>query len=756
MDDKLRLTLTAKSEVDSAMKQARAQIRQLERDMIEVNKELDKPGNPQRWEQLRAQMQDAQADMVRLKAESGQLRKEMAEATAPAVAANKRLQTSFDALMRKMGMTGGAATRMSTALGRMSEGAAAFRTKWTAGLAGVQTKLDKFSAQVSDSKLMSGLGVGLRAIGPWAGLAGAGVAAMGVKTAAGLEQSRIAFTQMMGSADKAGEMVQWLSDTAAKTPFELEGLTSASQKLLAFGFDADSAKTTLMSIGDAAAASGKGAEGVDRITTAIGQMQAKQKLSGEEMMQLTEAGIPAWQILADKMGTTVPHLQDMAQSAGGAAKLFGKGALPALIDGMGEKYSGMMDKQSQSLAGLWSTLMDTVSMGAAKMIQQNMPQIKAALTALISGAGAAFEKVSGAIRVMGAVLGPLLRFIVDNKEAVAAFVGTLLAGAAAFKVLQVATMAFNVVMGILNGTMALNPVGAIVVAIAALVAGLVYAYRHVDWFKTAVDAAWAAIKKAVAVFVNWFKAWVLPAIKLYLHAMGVYFRTIWTVVKFVFRVVVGVIKVAWGAIRNVFSAIGGVIRGPLATAWRFISTSAKSSWDRVRSVFAAARGMVTGVINGIKSALSNIWHGLTDGLASAVQTVKDTLSRLPGVGHLIPGLWTGGPAAAGQRYMVGEIGPELYVPRTGAPKMIGVHGPEILSFPTAGFVVPSFALASMPDSAVPTVVASGAVRGSDGASAGLPGVHIDRIDAREDPELIVRRIEAAQRRAARIAAERAS
>ena len=58
----------------------------------------------------------------------------------------------------------------------------------------------------------------------------------------------------------------------------------------------------LRSIGDASAAAGKGKEGIDRIALALGQMRAKGKVPSEEMRQLTEANIEAWDILAGRNG----------------------------------------------------------------------------------------------------------------------------------------------------------------------------------------------------------------------------------------------------------------------------------------------------------------------------------------------------------------------------------------------------------------------------------------------------------------------
>ena len=75
--------------------------------------------------------------------------------------------------------------------------------------------------------------------------------------------------------ERAKQMIADLTDFAKKTPFEMSGLTDATQKLLAYGFTAEDVIPTLTAIGDATAALGSGQEGIDACTRAIGQMQAK-------------------------------------------------------------------------------------------------------------------------------------------------------------------------------------------------------------------------------------------------------------------------------------------------------------------------------------------------------------------------------------------------------------------------------------------------------------------------------------------------
>jgi tape measure domain-containing protein len=83
--------------------------------------------------------------------------------------------------------------------------------------------------------------------------------------------------------------------------------------MLAMGFSAKEVMPTLTAIGDASSGLGLGAEGLDRITRALGQMRAKGKVSAEEMLQLTEAGVPAWAILSKAIGKSTDTGREHSQ-----------------------------------------------------------------------------------------------------------------------------------------------------------------------------------------------------------------------------------------------------------------------------------------------------------------------------------------------------------------------------------------------------------------------------------------------------------
>ena len=257
-----------------------------------------------------------------------------------------------------------------------------------------------------------------------AGIAGiaASLGALGVKAvqaAGSFQQTQAAMTNMLGSAERAQSLLSDLQNFAAKTPFEFNDVAAATQKFLAFGFTAEQVIPTLTAVGDAAAGVGLGKEGVDRVTLALGQMAAKAKVQSDEMLQLTEAGIPAWQMLADKIGVSIPQAMDMVSKGAVDAQT----GLQALVGGMEEKFGGMMEQQSSTITGTWSNMMDGLSQTAIAVGQQisdafNLPDI-------FSSLGDSLQKFAALVKEQG-IGEALSKMIPPEVQAAAAALGTTL------------------------------------------------------------------------------------------------------------------------------------------------------------------------------------------------------------------------------------------------------------------------------------------------------------------------------------------
>ena len=190
--------------------------------------------------------------------------------------------------------------------------------------------------------------------------------------AAALEQSMMAFTSMLGSTEKATAMLNSLRAFADKTPFQFMELQGAAKRMMAYGFAARDVLPMLTAVGDAASALGGGGEMIDRLTRALGQMQAKGKVSGEELRQLAETGIPALKMLADNAGVTTAEM----------GKMIEKGLVPAdkaiktLIAGMKEEFGGLMGKQAETASGKLSTMKDSLANLSTELGRTSIPAVK--------------------------------------------------------------------------------------------------------------------------------------------------------------------------------------------------------------------------------------------------------------------------------------------------------------------------------------------------------------------------------------------
>ena len=235
------------------------------------------------------------------------------------------------------------------------------------------------------------------------GALGAAAATMGFSTATQLEQVSVGFTTMLGSAQKAQKFLKQLQQFANATPFEFDDVANAAQKFLSMGFAAKDVIPTLTAVGDAVAAMGGGKDQIDAVTTALTQMQIKGKVSGEEIMQLSEQGVPAIQILADSFHVSTGEMSKMISNG----DILSKKAIPLIIKGLeqGTKnvkgFGGMMQAQSETMAGKWSTFMDTMKTGLGNLATIFLPLAKKGVDLLSKGFQNFFAGLQGQGKLKG-------------------------------------------------------------------------------------------------------------------------------------------------------------------------------------------------------------------------------------------------------------------------------------------------------------------------------------------------------------------
>ena len=182
-----------------------------------------------------------------------------------------------------------------------------------------------------------------------------GFISSGIEYNAQIEKYTTGFTNMLGSAEAAQQVMSQIQEDAAKTPFDVESLTKANQYLISAGENASYARNTIMALGDAVSATGGGNDELNRMSQNLQQIANTGKATAADIKQFAYAGIDVYGILADYTGKSTAEVQNMTISYDLLTQ-----ALQAASE-EGGRYYNSMDTQSQTMNGRVSTLKDNVS-----------------------------------------------------------------------------------------------------------------------------------------------------------------------------------------------------------------------------------------------------------------------------------------------------------------------------------------------------------------------------------------------------------
>lgn len=250
--------------------------------------------------------------------------------------------------------------------------------------------------------------------------AAAGIGAMAIKYASFKEQAETSFQVLLKSKKAGSDLYNQAVRFAAITPFDTQGVISGFQQLLSFGFKPVEIPVVMSGVGDLASIKGFSQESVQRIILAMGQIKAKGRLMGQEMLQLTEAGFSQaafYQLLSKKTGKSLDQIRKLQE----AGKIDAGTALGGILETIkmtnsGGKLGNLMKQQSNTLAGLWSTLASR----PFEMLQHfDKAGAFADLKAVIKNLGDAFDTttpkgkamskalVSLADTIVGGIFGPM-------------------------------------------------------------------------------------------------------------------------------------------------------------------------------------------------------------------------------------------------------------------------------------------------------------------------------------------------------------
>lgn len=388
------------------------------------------------------------------------------------------------------------------------------------GIKSVGTSADSAQASIANATLRVGA-----MVAAMAGITSLGdVAKNVINTGASFETLRVRLEGLLGSQQKATEAFDMIKQLAITTPFEVEHLTQTFAKLTSFGITPT--EKMMRALADTSAAAGGGQQNLERVSLALGQAWAKQKLQGQEIMQLTEAGIPVWDLLAKATGKNVTELQHMSE-----AGTLGRDVLLKLWDAMGEKSAGASERLMSTFSGSISNAKDAMAeffdlisrsgvleyltkqiqgvleefdrLKKSGELETKAKQISDAVTAMAD----VFKTVIEVVGIFSGVITKLLEALVVTKLAAfgasllgvgtAASVATVQVGAAAAaaETLGLGARAAAVGTGLLSTAMKLIPGALLITAVVTAVGWLVDKFMAA---KKAADDGAEAVRKMLS------------------------------------------------------------------------------------------------------------------------------------------------------------------------------------------------------------------------------------------------------------------
>lgn len=512
----------------------------------------------------------------------------------------------------------------------------------TAPVSRMQSRVSKFtrgaerglrSANRALSSFTRGLARGAGAAAKYGAIAlgaVAGAAALLVREYSKIENAEAAFTPLLGSAEKARLAVQAINDTAATTPFQFETLASSVNQLLpVMNGNIERTIKTVRMLGDTA---GGNAQKLDSITRGFTKAMLKGKVDMESLNMIAEAGVPIFQDLADVVGVEMGESFFKMVSAGEVTtehltKAFEK------MTGAGGIFQDGMVIASKTTTGMLSTLQDNVSLTAASLGGVLAPTVKeliGSVTEVTQRVRAWVEANKEIIRarfdkIVAAIRDRLVQFVEwlqkvnkeravwdrlqDGLQSVLRVFGFLAKHGATILKLVAAVVALSLVLNTLiaimtavNLVMALNPIGLVVLAVAALIVALGAAVFYWDEIKAAMVGAAVAVKdKVVGAFV-WLRD--------------------------TFLELPGPIQ---AAIAFITGPIGWLIGAAalITSNWSGIKEFFADLWGAVVDTFDAAVGRIMALVDRVKGAASfigNVAGSAVDKARGAADQVSGALS----------------------------------------------------------------------------------------------------------------------------------
>ncbi|EAC3441127.1 tape measure protein [Listeria monocytogenes] len=418
-------------------------------------------------------------------------------------------------------------------------------------------------------------------------------------------------TVLTGSAKDAQLVMTDLTAAIDGTPIALDAVALGAKKMVAAGMKAANVKPVFTAIADAAYGVGNGSESIDQMTDAISALQASGVAYSDDINRLVDAGVPAWQILANSTGKSVGEMKKYVSEG----SLESTKAISMLTKGIEEGTTGMAGNTAK-MSGLAKTAGNTISGSFANMKTAAVKSLANIAENLKGPIIQALDVAKNAFKQFAAVTASpeFQKKLSDLVQKIKEFIPVLIEWAPLLAKVAAGFVAFNIISSVYSKIAGL--VGAIkgLASSGSLLSGVVNAVRGSFLaLKVALGSAAAAFGVVLAV---------IGAVVAVLYGMYAAFKENTANIK-------GFLSGMWDAVKNSFGKIVDVFK-QIVSALKPVGSGFKDILKYVGVGVWVAFGIVLAAVVDIIQVLARIVLVAIKGLQGLYYAIKAAFQALQG------------------------------------------------------------------------------------------------------------------------------
>lgn len=467
-----------------------------------------------------------------------------------------------------------------------------------------------------------------------------------LEASANMEVLRQGLDFVLGSSEETDKLINGMRDLGEQSAYDTNELIPLARQWVNMGDNAETAVGKMTKIVDLGSAFGLTSEQIGSATLALSQMAAAGKINGQDMLQLTNANIPAWKLLADHMGLSVAELRKMSE-----AGELGEDAINELWDAIEERTQGATSRMNGTLMASFSNFEEEIQnsiasigdiisqafnlkgilQGGSDMVssfREALGQIKQdaesvgigqAIMNQISNVSPELATLLGTI---GNIVGEFINIVIAGWTEIYATLSNLDIAAILMVINDVVSRAGPAVLAAVS--LIIGAINLILPVVVGLINAFANAYNTVSPYITsmaglfqqipvAVSTAITAISTAFSSFVSWLES------------------SVWQPIRNAAVTVINFIVGSWVAFGGfVMAAVQPLVDWFQSSVWQPISEFATAAWNTITALWGQFVDWFSQVMSPVTDVASECWNAICDFASEAWDTISGIWSVVAG------------------------------------------------------------------------------------------------------------------------------